>query len=60
MKTPFEQAYEAYVARKQVERQLQLLKLREDLAASSKPSAPPTPAYGALKRPKGPLRPHVG
>ena len=34
MNTAFEQAYEAYVARKQAERQAQLLRLRQELLNS--------------------------
>jgi hypothetical protein len=52
MRNAFDQAYDAYVARKQVERHMQLHQLREDLAASARVRALPHPA---LKRQlKGP------
>ena len=58
MENAFERAYDAYVQRKQVERQLRLLQLRADLAAPSVvPRIPPTlnPAKRPVKRLRGPL-----
>lgn len=58
MENAFERAYDAYVQRKQVERQLRLLQLRADLAAPVViPRVPPTlnPAKRPVKRLRGPL-----
>ena len=48
MRNAFDQAYDAYVARKQVERQMQLRQLREELAASARVRA--LPHLDSLKR----------
>lgn len=52
MENAFERAYDAYVQRKQVERQLRLLQLRADLAA---PAVVP-PTLNPAKRPVKGLR----